>query len=166
MALRNLGNSQLTTAQLTAVKAALSTLEQGLSPITVSLEGDDRQKYGSVNEQNKLLINRVADFRGSQPALSSPRVDWAEFQADFNMRKELENIENRLQALHNKVANAKILHDYDNYQAALEDYNYTSYSMNTNASDYEEKHRVLKQFFPRTGTGGNSDGPTKNDPTQ
>ena len=57
------------------------------------------------------------------------------------------------------MENAKILHDWDNYQAALVDYNYTQYKNNSGATGYATKETELKQFFNRTGTT-KTDNPT------
>ena len=47
--------------------------------------------------------------------------------------------------------NAKILHDLDNYQASLTDYDYAKYKASTQAVGYQTKVNELTQFF----TGGN-----------
>jgi len=41
---------------------------------------------------------------------------------DYESRENIETILARINTLIDKVYNAKILHDFDNYQAALEDY--------------------------------------------
>ena len=46
-----------------------------------------------------------------------------------------------------RLKNAKILHDYDNYQAALTDYAYTSFMAGTATPGYETKMNDIKQFF-------------------
>ena len=61
MAITNLNNQHLSAAEITTAKEALSALENALSPINVSLTPEDRQKYGSINEQNKLFVNKVND---------------------------------------------------------------------------------------------------------
>ena len=48
------------------------------------------------------------------------------------------------------VNNAKILHDWDNYQASLTDYDYAKYKASTQAVGYQTKVNELAQFF----TGG------------
>ena len=48
--------------------------------------------------------------------------------------------------------NAKILHDWDNYQASLTDYDYAKYKASTQAVGYQTKVSELAQFF----TGGNT----------
>ena len=160
MPLTNLNSAHLTEAQVTAAQNALTELENALAIITVQLTPEDRQKYGSINEQNKLLVNKVKDFRQSNPNLSVSDVDWDEFDKDFASRNVFESLINRLNALVIKLQGAKILHDYDNYQAALDDYAYTTYRAATGADGYENKYNELKQFFGRTTKNFNP--PTSN----
>ena len=160
MPLTNLNSAHLTEAEVTAAQNALTELENALAIITVQLTPEDRQKYGSINEQNKLLVNKVKDFRQSNPNLSVSDVDWDEFDKDFASRNVFESLINRLNALVIKLQGAKILHDYDNYQAALDDYAYTTYRAATGADGYENKYNELKQFFGRTTKNFNP--PTSN----
>ena len=151
MPINNLNNAHLTEAQMNEIKTALSTLETALSALNVTLTPEERRTYGSVNEQNKLLINKVWDYRQNSPNLSQPDLDWAEFENDLKSRQFIENITHRVAAIVERLKNSKILHDYDNYQAALDDYAYTSYKAGSNAAGYETKMNELKQFFPRSG---------------
>lgn len=151
MPLTNLNSAHLTQAQVTAAQDALAELENALSVVNVNLTPEDRQRYGSINEQNKLLVNKVKDYRTSNPHLSVSDVDWDEFDKDFASRSVFESLINRLDALATKLKGAKVLHDYDNYQAALADYAYTSYRAGTGAEGYESKHNEMKQFFGRSG---------------
>ena len=61
----------------------------------------------------------------------------------------MESIIARLESLTTKLKNAKILHDYDNLQAALTDYAYTNFMAGTGAAGYETKQNNLKQFFTK-----------------
>lgn len=151
MPINNLNNAHLTEAQMNEIKTALSTLETALSALNVTLTPEERRTYGSVNEQNKLLINKVWDYRQNSPNLSQPDLDWAEFENDLKSRQFIENITHRVAAIVERLRNSKILHDYDNYQAALDDYAYTSYKAGSSAPGYETKMNELKQFFPRSG---------------
>ena len=160
MAITNLNNTHLTAAQLTDAQDALTQLETALQVINVNLSAEDRQKYGSINEQNKLFVNKVYDFNESQPTLSSPDVDWEEFNRDFTSRTHLETIITRLDSLSTKLKNAKILHDYDNYQAALTDYAYTNYKAGTASPGFETKVNETKQFFCKTSNKTSNTPPT------
>ncbi|WP_394799525.1 hypothetical protein [Chryseobacterium turcicum] len=147
MGLTNLNSTHLSSAKITAAQDAIVALEIALAEITFNLSADDRKRYGSINEQNKLFVNKVHDYNSSQPNLSSPEVDWEEFNRDHSSRKNMEAMISRLEGLITKMNNAKTLHDYDNYQAALVDYSFTTYKAGSSASGFEDKHKDLKQFF-------------------
>ena len=147
MPFTNFDNRHFSAAEKTTVNNAVNTLETALSPKLANLTAEERQQYGSVNEQNKLIINKVKDFKDAQTALSSPDVDWVEFANDYDTRAFLQATIQRLQSLNDGLTNAKILHDWDNYQAALTDYDYAKYKASTNAVGYQTKVTELGQFF-------------------
>ena len=152
MSISNLNNVHLKEAEVTTAKNALDDLEAALKSINVNLTAADRQKYGSINEQNKLMVNKVYDYNKNEPNLNSPDVDWAEFELGYTSRQNYESIIARLESLTKSLKNAKILHDYDNYQNALTDYSYTKYKDETmGGQGFTSKHTELKQFFPNTG---------------
>jgi protein tyrosine/serine phosphatase len=152
MPFENLSNIHYLPTERTAVNTNLTALEAALIPKIKNLNAEERQKYGSINEMNKLIVNKAKDYRSSQPNLSSPDVDWAEFQSDFDSRDFLQATILRLQNLIDGLSNNKILHDFDNYQAALTDYDYSKYRAATKVSGFENKVNEMGQFFNRTGT--------------
>lgn len=149
MAIHNLMTQHLTDEQVQAINEALVQLEKAFEPLQIHLTPEERHRYGRVNEQNKLFINKVNDFATTQPNLNSPDVDWDEFSRDFKSRATLEGFINRLNALTTRATNSKILHDYDNYQESLADYAYTSFRVNSRGVGFEDKHKELKQFFAK-----------------
>lgn len=160
MAITNLNNTHLTAAQVTAATTALTGLETALAVVTVNLSAEDRQRYGGINEQNKLLVNKTMDYHNNQPALQTPHVNWVEFANDFTSRNNMENMISRLESLINRLKNAKILHDYDNYQAALDDYAYTTFMAGTETPGFETKMNDLKQFFNKRAAASTTTPPT------
>ena len=152
MPFENLTNNHFLPAEKTTVATALASLETTLLPRIKNLSAEERQKYGSINETNKLIVNKAKEYRASQPTLSSPDVDWVEFQNDFDSRDFLQSTILRLQSIIDGLNNNKILHDYDNYQAALTDYDYSKYQASTKAPGFENKVSEMSQFFNRTGT--------------
>lgn len=141
-----------TPAEIATVDAALTQLENVLAAKCRHLTPEERGEYGSVNEHNKLLINKVRDYRLTQPNMSSPDVNWTEYEADYQDRYFLETRSQRIATLKEMMGDTKILHDHDNYQNALLDHRYTRYKMETEAAGgYSTKYKELKQFFPNTG---------------
>lgn len=131
---------------------ALTALEQALADKKRNLSPEERQRFGSINETNKLFVNKVFGYCKSQPDFCGPDVDWPEFEADFQDRNILETRIARIRSLLEAMENMKILHDYDNFQNALVDYSYTQYKKDTAAGGFVTKYNALKQFFTRTAS--------------
>ncbi len=140
-----------TPAEMNTIRTLLDSLQSNLTPKGRNLSADERRELGSINEQNKLLVLKVWDYRNQQPALSSPQVNWPEFEADLQDRNFLEEVLTRLRSLAEISSDAKILHDRDVYLASLSDYNYTKYMAGTQTPGYDVKLEDIKQFFPGTG---------------
>lgn len=147
MPINNLNNLHLNAAKKTAINDKLTALENELTDLVANLTAEERQLCGSVNEQHKLFINKDWDYRQNSPQLSTPDVEWDEFGNDKDSRAFYEGIMDRIASLSLRIQNTKILHDYDNYQAALDDYAYTNYKAGANLPGYETKRNELKQFF-------------------
>ena len=154
MPIDNLGRLHLTAAQKTSVTGALTTIETILLSVTQNLTSEERQRYGSVNETNKLLVNKVRDYYQSQPTLGSTDVDWVEYEADFQDRAFADTNEKRLLTLMRMLTDFKIVHDFDNYQNSLTDYDFSKYKANTKTPGFTEKVADIKQLFPNTGSSG------------
>lgn len=151
--MKNIIRSAFNETTRTSITAAVAAAEQLVSAGNLRPLGpEERRKYGAVNEQNKLLINKILDYRTSTPQLSSPDVDWAEFASDYEMRAFFEAMAARLHSLASQLESGKIQHDHDNYQDALDDYAYTQYKAGASAPGAAEKVAALKVFFNRTGT--------------
>ena len=149
MPFTNFDSRHFSELERTAIDQFMTDLETKLATKLGNLSPQERQQYGSVNEQNKLIINKVKDYRDAQPALSSPDVDWPEFQDDYATRAYIGTMMQRLESLIDGLKSAKVLHDWDNYQAALADYDYAKYKNNSGAIGYATKVEEIGQFFAR-----------------
>ncbi len=168
MAINNFGNKHFTTQEQADMDAALSTIENILTGKSQNLSDEERTRYGSINEANKLLANKVMDYYNVAPQLASPDVNWTEYKADYATRQYADTRDLRLNNIQKMLSDMKIAHDYDNYQDSLTDYDFCKYKAGTNAVGFTEKAKELKQFFPNTGggsTGGGSTQPTPPAPT-
>ena len=158
--LDNLNNDHFTAAEKTAILASLTSIETILLPKIVALSKEERKKYGSINEQNKLIVNKTRDYRANEPGLSNPDENWAEFENDFNSRDLADAIVNRLKKLLIGIENKKILHDFDNYKAALKDYGYSQYKAGSGAPGFQVKVDEMGQFFAKSSSKSATDGST------
>jgi hypothetical protein len=141
----------LTQADRDAIDEHIQAIEDILDGKLASLDREERVRFGRINEKNKLLVNKVYDYNKNQPNLSSPDVDWVEFESDYKSRVYLETRASRFSSLAYRFESTKILHDSDNYEDALKDYAYTQYKISANEDGYTVKAAELKQFFSRTG---------------
>lgn len=160
MPVTNLGRLHLTAAQKTTIDNALTAIETQLLTVTMNLSAEERNKFGSVKEYNKLFINKDRDYHLTQPNLDSPDVDWVEFEADFQDRIFADTRLDRIATITRLLSDFKIVHDYDNFQDGLTDYDYAKYKAKTKTPGFSEKVEELKQFFPNTNGGGSGDGTT------
>ena len=161
MPIGNLGTKHITPAQITAFDQALDTIQGIVLSITQNLTDDERVKYSSIQERNKLLANGVQDWSANQTALKSPDVDWAEFAADYADRKFADTRADRLVSIMRMLTDFKMVHDYDNYHDALTDYDYSKYKSGTNTPGFTEKVAYLKQFFPNSGGSSTAPAPAQ-----
>lgn len=153
----NFESRHFSETEKTEITTALQGLQTALAGKAATLTQEERQQYGSINEQNKLLVNKIKDYRDHSQQLSSPEVDWEEFGKDYDSRSFLQSVTNSLTELSRGLENAKILHDWDNYQASLTDYQYSVYRNDSGSTGFHIKVEEIKQFFNRTGSGsGNS----------
>lgn len=148
--MKNLIESKLTETIRNKIDQALTLLEEAVQESLSALSAEERSKYGAINEQNKLLVNKVRDYRQNTPAMSAPEVNSEGFESDYQARGFLESRAARLASVIYRMESTKILHDNDNFQDSLTDYAYAQYRKGAGESGYAEKVAELKQFFPRT----------------
>jgi len=131
----------------TAIDNAITVIESTFLTVAPNLSAEERLKFGSVNETNKLFVNKVREYYQTEPSLASPDVDWVEYEADFQDRAFAATREKRINIILRLITDFKIAHDFDNYQAGLDDYKYSQYKESTKTAGYSEKVNDLKQFF-------------------
>lgn len=156
--MKNIIKSQFTETDRTSIEETVSDLEAKIEGKTGILSAEERKRYGSINEQNKLIVNKARDNRQNKPQLSAPDVDWTEFESDYGSRGFLDSVIDRLEAITQKLKNTKIMHDYDNLQDALKDYGYSQYRYGAGDEEYGPKVNDYKQFFARSKSAETEDG--------
>lgn len=148
--MKDIIETKFTDVSVTKIDGFITDLETEIAGKTETLDENERVRYGSINEQNKLVVNKAWQYRQSQPALSAPNVDWAAFERDFKARTHLENWINRLNSLVHSLESTKIKHDYDNFQDALKDYGYSQYQKGAGEDGYDVKVEEYKTFFTKS----------------
>ncbi|NML55869.1 hypothetical protein [Chryseobacterium cheonjiense] len=155
--MKNIIQTQFTNDLKTQIDAKIAELEALFQGKLAALNADQRKLYGTINEQNKLFVNKVRDYKMNQPQLSADDVNWDEFENDYQARIFLETRKEKLASLVYQMESTKILHDYDNYNDALDDYAYSQYKKGREVVGFAEKVADLKQFFPRTAKSNSTE---------
>ena len=96
MGINNLNNRHLTDEQVKTMNDALTSLEKAVEGVNINLTPEDRNRYGRVNEQNKLFINKVNDIAITQP--NREKIDrYIQKIKDIKVKKD--DKENKINAL-------------------------------------------------------------------
>jgi len=146
----------LTAAEMTSLNTGFDNAVSTLTPKAVNLNAEERKKYGSIGEVNKLIVQKVELQASTHPSFKSPQVNWTEFASDNQMRRNWEILKSKIDVISNIIKNSKILYDKDCYDAALVQYNYIKYLAETQTPGADQLYRELQQFFNRTGTSTNT----------
>jgi hypothetical protein len=137
-----------TEEELTASNTNLDALLEFASKNSPELSSEDRVSYGSVNETNKLLVNKSKSYMEQNPDLVPSFVNMEEFNNDFKARTDLEEMIQKLDLIKRKLSDTKILLDYDNYQDTLAFYRAVRYFAGEQQQGAIPIYEDLKQFFP------------------
>lgn len=153
MPFQNIITQHLTPAERDQVFDLIDQLQTLLQPYLHNLSPEQNKRLGRISERNKLFVKKVQDYHKSQPNLSSPDVDWAEYNSDMQSRETYELAATRLTSLAKTLTETRRLHDYDVYKNASIDYKYAQYKDSTQQGDgYDSKVEDLKQFFQKSST--------------
>ncbi len=164
MPITNLNNDHFNDKEKEKITTLWKAIMQMLAPFTRNLTPDERLKYGSISEENKLVVQKSLDYSVFQPHLNCPDVNYKELADDWADRQFLAGFLSQMVEASNIVNNIRILHDYDAFQASMVDYRYTKYKMGTEpGAGFEAKYNDFLYFFkngsPEVVTGEKPDAP-------
>lgn len=141
---------ELTDTEMTNIRTSLAAVKTILAPKFVNLEPEDRQKFGSIKEQNKLIINKVKDYRDNMPNLSHAEINWVNYAKNAKTRSNYMMVVNLVQEILELCDDPRTLVDYNLFGDAQRDYKFTKFKAEEDggaASGFEAKYEDLKQFF-------------------
>lgn len=133
------------------IEAAITALEKLINPNTPVLTSEERSYYGKGGgDSNKLLVGDVMNLSKNQPQLNSPLIDWTEFNSDSAAASMCKSWIDRIGSIAYKLESARMMHDYDNYMDAIDQYSHLDYLSRNNVQGAAEAHSQLKEHFKRT----------------
>jgi len=158
MPISNLNNDHFSQAEMDAVSKSWDQILAVLNGKSRNLSPEERKKYGSVSEQNKLVVMKTLEYHTNQQHMDCPDVDYAELIADWADRTFLAGFIAKMAEANNICNNIRITHDYDAYKASQADYDFTKYKMGLSpGAGWESKFDELLPFFKTNDGPGNGD---------
>ena len=163
MALENLISIEFTQEELTNLDAHLDGIQQILAGKTVNLTPEQRRQYGSIGNQNKLIVDKAKNYMEQYPNWIPNFIDKTEFDKDYAARQLIENRTLRLQNLAQQLLDTKTLLDHDNYSNTLSFYRMMRYLAGENEAGAKTVYEDMKVLFSRTGRPTNEEEPLETD---
>jgi hypothetical protein len=161
MPIVNLSSVTFTVAEKTKMDAAIAEQKTVMAGKSTNLTPKEKQLYGSINEENKLMVQKVLQYTVTNPEVLPEHVDKPELDRDYSGRNALDVWEDQLTLMLSNVQNAKILLDYDVFQTCLSIYRNVRYKAGEDVPGMSAIYNDLKQFFPG---GGNTTAETTTPP--
>jgi len=159
MALENLISIEFTTEELTALDTHLDGIQQVFAGKTVNLTPDQRRQYGSIGNQNKLIVDKAKNYMEQHPNWIPNFIDKAEFDKDYTARQQMEQRTQRLQNLAQQLIDTKTLLDHDNYTNSLSFYRMMRYLAAENEAGAKTVFEDMKVLFSKSArTASDDDG--------
>jgi len=119
------------------------------------LNPEKRRYFGSINEQNKLFVNKAREVKIINPQLAPLEVDWVEYEKDYSARMFYEGILLMGYDVIKRMESAKMMHDYDNYNDSLVFYRYLDFKRRSDTPGAEASYNALREFFTRARNTSN-----------
>ena len=148
MPIVNLSSVTFTDPEVANVNVAIAKLKEIIAPKATNLTTKERQQYGSIAEQNKLLVQKIMAYAESNAEIVPAHTDFAELNRDNTARNQLEKWETALHLLLNNIENTKTLLDFDVYQSCLTIYRNVRYMAGEDIAGMSAIYADLQQFFP------------------
>jgi len=156
MPISNLSSVSFTDPEVTSMNESLALQTSIINPKSTNLKPAEKTLYGSIAEQNKLVVQKVMGYMDTNLEIVPRHVDIDEFKRDSTARNQLDVWERQLLLLLNNIQNTKILLDYDVYQTTLTIYRNIRYLAKEAVPGMNAIYNDLQQFFPGSKTGEES----------
>lgn len=152
MALENLISVSFTEEELNLLDKGLSEIASVLKGKTVNLTSEQRQQYGRIANQNKLIVDKAKGYMDKHPSWIPQFIDKEEFERDYLARKQVESRVQTLEFLTQQLVDTKTLLDHDNYNNTLSFYRMVRYLSGENEPGAKTVYEDMKVLFHRSAT--------------
>ncbi len=152
MALENLISVGFENDELMKLDQHLKGIRDILAGKTVNLTPDQRQQYGRIANQNKLVVDKAKNYMEQHPAWIPRFLDKEEFDNDYKARKQVEDRVQMLENLAQQLIDTKTLLDHDNYTNSLSFYRMVRFLAGENEPGAKTVYEDMKVLFNRSSS--------------
>jgi hypothetical protein len=152
MALENLISVSFTDEELAQLDLQLAGIQQILEGKTINLTTDQRQQYGRIANQNKLIVDKAKNYMEQHPTWIPNFLDKTEFDNDYTARQQIESRVQLLENLSQQLVDTKILLDHDNYTNTLSFYRMVRFLAGENEPGAQAVYSDMKVLFSKNTT--------------
>ncbi|MFL1896231.1 hypothetical protein ACJRPK_11050 [Aquimarina sp. 2-A2] len=157
MALENLISVSFSDKELKDLDTHLNAFKMILKGKTVNISADQRQQYGRIANQNKLIVDKVKNYMEQNPEWVPNFIDKEEFDRDYAVRKQIEDRVHLMENLTQQLIDTKTLLDHDNYNNALSFYRMVRYLSKENEPGAKTVYEDMKKLFNRKHSNEDTD---------
>jgi len=156
MALENLISVSFTEGELNTLDKHLEGIRTVLTGKTINLTPEQRQQYGRIANQNKLIVDKAKNHMEQNPGWIPKFLDKDEFDKDYTARKQVEERVQLLENLSQQLLDTKTLLDHDNYTNSLTFYRMVRFLAGENEPGAKSVYEDMKVLFKKATTNNGS----------
>jgi len=140
----------LNTEAITAITAAIGTIEQNL-PALINLSVEDRKSIPKMGDKTLAFVNKTLEYARQNPQVVPAFMDVAEFEKDVAAVTSLNKVLKPLQQLVEKLDDTTLLSGSEAYMAALVFYNAVKGASKAGVPGMKTLYDDLQTRFPGRG---------------
>lgn len=148
MAIDNMISLLLTAEEVKKIDEALTSIEEVIKKKFISLTPEERRQYGRVSDKTEDWIAKVKESMEQNPDLVLKHIDVQEYNNDFEIRRLLIPLVNKLERIFDLFEDTNMLLGADPYHNAITFYKGLKAAATTDAPGTKTVYNTLSARFP------------------
>jgi len=138
------------TLDAAVVEEIIKRLDQAraMLPFLINLTPDERQTIPKMGDKTFPFVDKTLEYAALNANLIPPYLDVAELRRDFDLAKQLSQIQNAIAQFHEAVSDTALALGSEAYTASLAFYNSVKTATKSNVPGTNSIYEDLKKRFP------------------
>jgi hypothetical protein len=145
-------STSLSAADKAAIEGAFNTIKAKLK-FLIHLTPEERQELVKMGDKSLAFVSKVHEYTNTHPQYCPPMMDKVEFERDFQLAQDLDNILQLLKPLTEAVEHTSMALGSEALNYARGYYSITGYATTINSPGAEAVNKDLAERYPHTGPG-------------